>query len=273
MFSSFEVLFTTYINGQSILKLRNHGGSSMKKQYKKASGQISMVLPTTVLGILMVVIIVFLVAINQNLATLNSNLAGTNVKQQQQLQPQPTAQQPDQQQAPVQLSVGDAPVRGDANAKVTMIEFSDFECPFCEKWYTDNMQQLQDKYISTGKVKFVFKNFPLSFHPLAEKAAEAAECAGQQGKYWEFHDNLFTTRNLTVDQMKSTAKDMGLDTTKFNNCLDSGSTAAGIQADINEGSAAGVSGTPTFFINGQKIVGAQPFAAFDSAIQQALSAQ
>jgi protein-disulfide isomerase len=232
-----------------------------QKEHKRGA---SMVLPTAVLGILMVVMIVFLVSIN---AKLDKIATGAVVQQPTAQVPTPT---PTQAAAPVKVGEGNNPIRGEKTAPVEIIEFSDFQCPYCQNWYDQNMQQLEDKYIKTGKVKFVFRDFPLSFHPYAQKAAEASECAAEQGKFWEMHDSIFTTKKITVDELKQQAKDLGLDTAKFNTCLDSGKTAAAITQDLNDGQAAGVSGTPTFFVNGQKIVGAQPFAVFDTAIQQAL---
>jgi len=172
----------------------------------------------------------------------------------------------------VSASAEDDTVLGNANASVTIIEFSDFECPFCGRFYTETLPLIKQNYIDTGKVKLVYRDFPLSFHADAEKAAEAAECAGEQNKYWEMHDKLFENQNaLSVDNLKQYAKDMGLDSAKFNLCLDSGKTATEVQKDLTDGQSYGVSGTPTFFINGVEVVGAQPYSAFDQVIKQALS--
>ena len=165
----------------------------------------------------------------------------------------------------------DDPVDGSSDAPVTIVEFSDYECPFCGRFYNDALKQIRSEYIDTGKVRVVYRDFPLSFHPDAQKAAEAAECAGKQNKYWEMHDKLFENNTaLGVANLKQYAVDIGLNAEQFNSCLDNGETASEIRADFSDGSAAGVSGTPTFFINGQKIVGAQPYAAFKAAIDAAL---
>lgn len=125
--------------------------------------------------------------------------------------------------------------------------------------------------LEQGKVRIVYRDFPLSFHPNAQKAAEAAECSGKQNKYWEMHDKLFENNTaLGVANLKQYAVDIGLNAEQFNSCLDNGETAAEVRADFSDGSAAGVSGTPTFFINGQKIVGAQPYSAFKAALDAAL---
>ncbi len=170
------------------------------------------------------------------------------------------------------ISVDDDPVKGDANAPVTIVEFSDFQCPFCARWFTDTFPQLNEKYIKTGKVKLVFRDFPLSFHENAQKAAEASECADEQGKFWEMHDKLFQNAGaLGVTNLKQYAADLKLDTAKFNTCLDTGKFASEVQKDMADGSSYGVSGTPAFFINGVNLVGAQPFSAFDVEIQAALA--
>ncbi|MFA5764151.1 MAG: thioredoxin domain-containing protein [archaeon] len=161
---------------------------------------------------------------------------------------------------------------GSANAPVTIIEFSDFECPYCESFYSGALVQLRKEYIETGKVKIIFRDFPLSFHADAQKAAEAAECAGEQNKYYEMHDKLFENQsNISVADIKNYAIELKLDSSMFNACLDSGAMASEVAADFKDGQALGVSGTPTFFINGQKLVGAQPFSAFKQIIDAELA--
>jgi len=163
----------------------------------------------------------------------------------------------------------DDAVRGPEDAKITIVEFSDFECPFCGR-AIPVVEQVMEEY--EGDVKLIFKDFPLSFHQNAQKAAEAAECAGEQDQYYEYHDVLFDNQTaLSISDLKQYAADLGLDTEAFNSCLDNGDMAAEVQADFAAGQAVGVSGTPTFFINGQKIVGAQPFSAFKQIIDAELS--
>lgn len=167
----------------------------------------------------------------------------------------------------------DAPSKG--GGKVEIVEFSDFQCPFCQRFYNDAYKQIKEKYVDTGKAKFVYRHFPLSFHQNAQKAAEAAECANRQGKFWPYHDLLFDGfvsdgSNLEVADLKKYASDLGLDTSKFNSCLDNGETSATVKKDVDEATKAGVSGTPTIFINGKKIVGAQSFSAFEVIIENAL---
>lgn len=174
--------------------------------------------------------------------------------------------------ARLDISIDDDTVKGDKNAPVTIIEFSDFECPFCARFYENTLPQIIKEYVETGKVKFVYRDFPLSFHRNAQKAAEAAECAGEQGRYYEMHDKLFEEGvSGGVDSFKQYATDLSLDTAKFNDCLDSGKMEAEVQKDFSDGQKAGVSGTPAFFIDGIPLSGAQPFEAFKQVIEAELA--
>jgi len=166
---------------------------------------------------------------------------------------------------------------GPDNAPVTMIEYSSLGCPHCAAFHRDTLPKIKKEYIDTGKVKLVFKDFPLSFHEQAMPAALAAECAGEQGNYWEMHDKLFGEQSRWVDNpkaddvLKQFADELGLDTKQFNECYDSRKYEDEINADMQEGIAAGVQGTPAFFINGQFISGAQPFEVFKQIIDQMLA--
>ncbi len=189
---------------------------------------------------------------------------------------------PDEPQNVV-LDIDGAPIKGDKDAKVTIVEFSDYQCPFCGRHVRDTIPQIKAEYIKTGKVKYVFSDFPLDFHQNAFKAAEAARCAREQGKYWEMHDRLFGNQQALGD-LTPHAEAVGLNMSKFQKCMDSGKYAEAVRKDIEEGQKAGVSGTPTFFIGltdpkdsevkaVKKIVGAQPYANFKSAIDGLLSAE
>jgi protein-disulfide isomerase len=161
------------------------------------------------------------------------------------------------------------PSKGVSDAKVTIVEFSDFECPFCTR-AEDTVKQVMQKY--EGKVRLVYRDFPLPFHPNAAKAAEAARCAGDQGKYWEMHEKLFANQKaLEPAALKGYAKDLGIDQGKFDKCLDSGEKAKLVADDRKAGEDAGVSGTPAFFINGVLISGAQPLEAFTQVIDAELN--
>ncbi|MBS3168453.1 DsbA family protein [Candidatus Woesearchaeota archaeon] len=183
----------------------------------------------------------------------------------------PSAPEPTPTRVGGDLTGGD-PAKGDADAKVTIVEFSDFECPFCERFYTQTLPQIKQRYIDTGKVKFVYRHYPLPFHPSAQKAAEATECAKDQGKFWEMHDLLFS-RGVQggVASFKQYAQQLGLDQSKFDSCLDSDEKADEVQQDLADGTNYGVRGTPGFFVNGVPISGAQPFQNFASIIEQELN--
>jgi protein-disulfide isomerase len=181
----------------------------------------------------------------------------------------------------VQVSADDDPSWGPADAPVTVIEFSDFQCPFCSRFWNQTLPQIKQEY--QDKVRFVYRDFPLSsIHPWAEKAAEAAECADDQDKFWEYHDLIFANQAALGQQLntegldgvlatfKSYAADLGLDTAPFNDCLDSGKYTSEVQKDLQDGQSYGVTGTPAFFINGQLVSGAQPFANFKTVIDAAL---
>jgi protein-disulfide isomerase len=149
------------------------------------------------------------------------------------------------------------PAKGPENAPVTIVEFSDFECPFCSR-VVPTLEQVEKEY--GDKVRIVFRQYPLPMHPNAPKAAEASLCAQEQGKFWEMHDAMFADqRGLGVDALKAKAAEIGLDTEKFNQCLDSGQYAEAVQADMQAGQKAGVTGTPAMFVNGRLVSGAVPF--------------
>jgi protein-disulfide isomerase len=175
----------------------------------------------------------------------------------------------DMKMEPIRVDVAaTGPAKGPANAPVTIVEFSDFQCPFCSR-LTPTLKQVEEKY--GNKVRLVFRQYPLPFHQNAQKAAEASLCAADQGKFWELHDAMFGNQSeLGVDQLKAKAASLGLNADKFNKCLDSGEKAAAIQDDIKAGSAAGVSGTPAMFINGRFINGAVPIDNLTTVIDDEL---
>jgi len=167
------------------------------------------------------------------------------------------------------------PVLGDPNAPVTIYEFADFQCPFCQSFFQNTLPDLMTKYINTGKAKLIYRYFPLSFHVNAEIAAEAGECANEQGKFQAYHDALYTNgqadgTGLDSASLKKYAAQIGLNTVTFDQCLDSNATKSIVDKDEAIGSAAGVSGTPTFYINGTQVVGAEPASVFEQTIGAAL---
>lgn len=194
---------------------------------------------------------------------------------------------PTDQQAPVVPPTNDtpptggedAPFIGEEDASVTVIEFTDYQCPFCQRHFQQTFDQIKTNYADTGKIKYVSRHYPLGFHPNAQKASEAAACAQDQGKFWEMHEALFEKQsewsNLAAAdaaaKFKAYAADAGVNAGTFATCLDSGAKTAYVQADMAAGSASGIDGTPGFWILGpngenQKISGAYPFATFQSAI-------
>jgi len=170
----------------------------------------------------------------------------------------------------------DALILGDPDAPVTIIEFSDYQCLFCVRHFQETWPQLQAEFVDTGRVWYVFKDLPItSIHPQAPQAHEAARCAGEQGAYWAMHDRLFAGqaewagRSDHVATFKGYAAELELETAAFDACLDSGRWAGAVNADLAEGAGLGVRGTPTFFINGYPLVGAQPYETFQYAIDLA----
>ncbi|HBF12468.1 MAG TPA: hypothetical protein DDW49_03615 [Deltaproteobacteria bacterium] len=169
----------------------------------------------------------------------------------------------------VEVSVDDDPSQGPKDAPIVLIEFSEFQCPFCKKT-RPTIRQILDTY--KDKVHYVFRDFPLSFHKNAPKAAQAANCAGDQGKYWEMNDKLFENQQaLDIENLKKYAGELKLNTSKFNECLDSDKFAAEIAKDEQDGESVGVSGTPAYFINGIFLSGARPFEAFKEVIDDELA--
>jgi Protein-disulfide isomerase len=169
----------------------------------------------------------------------------------------------------VVVAVDDDPFLGPADAPVTIVEFSDYQCPYCSR-AEPIVKQVLEKY--KGKVKFVYRDFPLSFHSFAAKASEASQCANDQGKFWEFHDALYADQSkLAVPDMEATAGRLGLNSEKFKSCMDTGKYTAEVSKDIADATKAGVNSTPSFFINGVAVVGAQGPEAFNDIIDQELA--
>jgi predicted DsbA family dithiol-disulfide isomerase len=172
---------------------------------------------------------------------------------------------------PVRADVDDptSPAKGPATAPVTIVEFSDFQCPYCSRVNPAIAQALQ---VYGDQVRVVFRQFPLNIHPQAQKAAEGSLCANDQGKFWELHDAMFADqRNLSVDQIKAKAAAVGLEAESFAACLDGGKYAPKVAADMAAGSAAGVSGTPALFVNGRFLNGAVPFEQIAKLVDDELA--
>lgn len=159
-------------------------------------------------------------------------------------------------------------VRGDKNAPLTIVEYSDFQCPYCSKFH-DTLSRVMKEY--DGKIKWVYRHFPLDFHDYAETAAQASECAADQNKFWEYADEIYENQaSFSEDYFPKAAKSVGLDINKFNICLDSEKYKEKVQADLDEGSSYGVSGTPGSFLNGEELGGAVPYESLKAEIDKLL---
>lgn len=185
---------------------------------------------------------------------------------------------------PIMISLGDDPIKGDPNAPISIVEFSDFQCPFCARFHSNTLPQIEQNYLSTGKVNFVYRDFPIeSIHPNALSAALASECADDQEKFWEYHDKLFQNQKSwqgleiqnSITTFKEYAQELGLNMEEFNSCLDSGKYSQEISNDLQDGRNYGVTGTPGFFVGNEKIgftkiIGAQPFSVFQNVLDNQL---
>lgn len=184
----------------------------------------------------------------------------------------------------IEVLADDDPALGDPNAPVTIVEFGDFQCPFCNRFFREAEREIIDTYVRTGKVRFVYRDFAFLGQESVQ-ASEASECADEQGKFWAYHDRVYNfiwdnyyVKNLNGENvgafseanLKRLASDTGLDEGKFSECLASRRYKAEVEKDTADGRAAGASGTPTTFVNGKMIVGAVPFSQFEAAIEEAL---
>jgi protein-disulfide isomerase len=186
---------------------------------------------------------------------------------------------------PLDLDIADAPTLGTANAPVTLVEFTDYQCPFCRRHDAQVRPALLKAYVETGKLKYVVREFPIAqLHPRAPKAAEAALCAADQGRYWEMHEVMFANQEkLSLADLAAHAGTIGLDVTTFKDCLDGGKYAGRVQVDLQAGRKARVSGTPTFFLGlsdpnapgklraTERLIGAQPYDVFRKTIEALLA--
>ena len=163
-------------------------------------------------------------------------------------------------------------ILGPSNAPVTIVEFSDYQCPYCQAWDQQVYQQLMTSY--PNKIRFVYRDLPLPMHPEAIPAAEAADCAGEQGAYWKYHDALFNQQyGLNRAAYEHYAADLGLDGKAFAACLDSQRYLSKVQANASDAASAGLNSTPSFVINGRVLIGALPFADFKAVIDEELAAK
>jgi protein-disulfide isomerase len=171
------------------------------------------------------------------------------------------------------VPIDDDPILGPESASITIIEFSDYECPYCRKWHLEVFPLLREKY--PDQIRYVFRDFPLtSIHPNAVPAAEAANCANEQGKFWEFNEALFLMREgLSQQAYEKYAKELGLEMGAFGECISSGRHQGEVLADLQWAADLGVRSTPTFFLNGIALVGAQPYEVFEQVIEKELAGE
>lgn len=186
---------------------------------------------------------------------------------------------------PINVSIDDDPMKGNPDAPITIIEFSDYECPFCGRFYENTLPLIEENYINTGKVNFVYRDFPIqSIHPNAAPAAMAAECADDQDSFWSFHDMIFENKNTwaelegadLLNEFEQYAFTLGLDTKEFNECLESGKHLDEVRKDLQDGQNYGVSGTPGFFIGNDDsgyimVSGAKPYPIFEEILDRMLA--
>ncbi|MEW6408049.1 MAG: DsbA family protein [Patescibacteria group bacterium] len=246
---------------------QNYHNKTSKQQF--IFGFVTGIAAISVIGL------VFLLANNGQIIK-DKNLAGNTEQAAEQPGNNLPSEQPSQAGDKIEITNADH-IRGDKNAPITLVEYSDFQCPYCKK-FNPTMQQVMQEY--SGKVRWVYRHFPLSFHQNAQKSAEASECAGEQNKFWEYSDKLFENSQadgtgLNTDDLKRYAKELGLNTSKFNDCLASGKFTSKVNADMASGQAAGISGTPgTILIdkngNTQLISGALPYEQIKAKIDAAL---
>jgi protein-disulfide isomerase len=169
------------------------------------------------------------------------------------------------------LDVSGRPAHGPATALVTIVEFTDYQCVFCHQHFDSTLAPLLAQF--EGRIRYVVKNYPIGqLHPLAFRAAEAAECAADQGQFWPYHDRLFRSSGVERTDLDRIAREVRLDQKRFSTCLDGRGTSLRVQRDIADGNALSLTGTPSFFINGDRIEGAAPLAAFAQRIEAALAA-
>ncbi len=169
-------------------------------------------------------------------------------------------------------SLGNGPTLGSSRAPVTIVEFADFQCSFCKKFWAETLPKLKETYIKKGQVRFIYRNFAI-LGKFSEQAAQAAECAGEQGKFWEYHDSLFANQGglaFTGSKLRQYVRQLKLDVRAFGQCLDASKYKKKVEGETAVAASLGARGTPTFFVNGQLMVGAQPLDVFQSVIEEEL---
>ncbi len=241
---------------------------------KNPLDSLSKLKPTSYTPVLMVLLIIaafFLGMLSDKVMYLQAGQGNVPPAQ------QTAGNQPQQPAQKQNVSNGHFPILGKNDAKVTIIEFADLRCPFCHQFYTETEPQIIKDYVDSGKAKFIFRSYAF-LGPASTVAANAAECANDQGKFWAFHNYMYDnqpdesdTSMYTTDKLTAIAGQLGMDTDQFQSCLSANKDNDKVNTDFSDGQKAGVSGTPTIFIDGTPIVGAQPYASFKQIIDQELA--
>lgn len=256
--------------------------TSKTASVSKSINTMNMPIQTLLTRLMYVVLLISFLVIGYlvgNIFPLQKNSTNTVAQQPSAAQPQqpqqPSAPNPDDVKK--KLTLGNFPIKGNDNAKVTIVEFADFRCPFCEKFFSETEPQLMKDYVDTGKAKFVFRNYAF-LGPSSVVAANAVACANEQGKFWDMYEYLYKnqppesdTSMYVTDKLTEIAGTIGLDAAKFSTCLDSKKYDKDVSKDLSDGQAVGVSGTPTFYVNGKQLVGAQPYSSFKAIIDAELA--
>jgi protein-disulfide isomerase len=245
----------------------------MNEDFKKLSLPVAVVVASVVLG-LCVIFSAKLISINIDKASsklrqdLLSDIKKFEEDRAKEMRPKPVKPG---EKIVEGVAVGSNPVMGNPDAPVLVVEFSDFECQFSRRFYQQTFPQIEREYISTGKVKFAYRDFPLPMHPAAKDAAIVCRCAGKQDNYWQMFDKLSRSKQLNPEEMKNYAKELKLNMKSFNSCLEGEAVSAEVDNDFNEGANFGVRGTPGFFINGRFVEGARSFETFREKIEEELN--
>ena len=222
------------------------------------------------LMILMLLVLNFQIAgMNEQLTNLNNVLTGGVVAPDQGVPTQPDPQQPQQGEIDMQALAEGAPSKGNPDAPVVIVEWSDFRCPFCQRFYADTLSQIEQNYIENGDVKFVYRHFPVVG---GDFEAEATVCADEQDLFWEIHDAIYDNFGAySQSDLRNWVGDFGGDLDAFDECMDSGRAREVMQRDQQLGLSVGIQGTPGFVINGEPVSGAQPFSVFQQVIEASLN--
>lgn len=262
---------------ESVVKKKASEASSKKISLKRFNFRFPQNIKTTQILVVLLIVGAFVIGmLVMKVQDLEKSVSTQTTATQAQSAPSQALQQPQPTLGKQNVSIGHLQPKGDPNAKVKIIAFEDFRCPFCDQWFKNTEPQIIKDYVDTGKAVLYYRQYQF-LGPASVVAGNAAECANEQGKFWEFHDYLYQnqpdesdTSMYTVDNLTQIAGNLGMDTNQFQSCLSSKKYDKNVSQDLSDGQKAGVSGTPTVFIDGTPIVGAEPYDAFKTLIDQEL---